>query len=126
MPKIAVFTIENINTGERHTGRGKELSKVIDYCHTGFSRAYKQKQLIHNEWKIIAKSEEMVEPTHDSHMYDYLDIKKLKHLDKKKVVALYESYKSGRNDFWAIENIADECGVPEETIKEVLKSEDII
>ncbi len=122
MPKIAVYTIENINTGERHIGRGKELSKIVDYCHTGFSRAYKKRQLIHNEWKIIAKSEEMVEPTHDSHMYDYLDIKKLKHLDKKKVVALYESYKSGRSDFWTIENIADECGAPKKEIKKVLTS----
>lgn len=122
MPKIVNYTVENLETGESYTGRADVLSTKVNYCKTGFARAYRNEWLIHGVWKVTKRYEEAFEPNHtNTHMYDWLTEKNMRHLDKHKIKALWESYTSGRSDYWTIPRIADECGVPQEAIKKVLK-----
>lgn len=117
-----MYTIKNIKTGEKLDGRAKDLGRKIGYTPTGFCRCYKNKLLLKHEWEIINKYEGYVKDgkSKDTHMYDYLDEKNLRHLDKKKVVALHQAYTSGRTDYWTNQRIAEECGVPIKVIEKVL------
>lgn len=83
----------------------------------------RRKCMIKRRWKIVGKRKITIRKKVD---YGYLTERNIKNLDRKKVIALHKAYAEGRSLYWTVENIADECGVPEETIKEVLKSEDII
>lgn len=82
-----------------------------------------RKCMIKKRWKIVGKRKITIRKKVD---YGYLTERNIKNLDIDKVIALHKAYTEGRSFYWTIENIADECGVPEETIKEVLKSRNII
>lgn len=113
-----LYQATNLKTGEEIAGGSIALCKQLGVVRTTFYNAYSHKRLLHGKWRIEQLGSIEKEQKHD---WTWLETRNENDIDYKKVKALYESYTSGRSDYWTIPRIAEECGVSSQFIKKVLE-----
>ncbi len=117
-----IYTILDKETGEVFKGKSSVVAKRMGMNgHNMVPMYYQKKHIYKGRYQFLGREKVVEQKVVKKVNYDYLIEKNIRNLDPCKVHSLHDAYVSGRSNFWTIENIADECGVPVEIIKETLK-----
>ncbi len=121
-----IYTVLNLETGEKIEGTVSELCNKLKFPRRNMIAMYYQRGIIYQgKYKVVKRHliyEE--DSTFEISEYDKWEQSNIRRLDEYKVLALHEAYTSGRAKYWTFQHIAEECGVPVDTIKEIVKKHD--
>ena len=122
MKTFGKYRATNVRTGEVLEGASFELAPLLKIKSRSLVANYKR-ALIKNEWKVEKIEKEVVKTTPKE--VEKFKQRELKRLNEEipKLLALWDSYTSGRSDYWTIHRIVEEFNVTQKDIIEVLKKE---
>lgn len=122
-----LFKATDVKTGEILIGTSEEIAKKIGSRKDSLLSRYK-KGLIDKTWKIEQHGRVLKNKKLKKELSNF-EKKKLKELEipenRHTIVALWDSYTSGRSDIFSLVNIATEFSVTVSDIKRVLQEEGV-
>lgn len=122
-----LFKATDVKTGEILIGTSEEIAKKIGSRKDSLLSRYK-KGLIDKTWKIEQHGRVLKNKKLKKELSNF-EKKKLKELEipenRHTIVALWDSYTSGRSDIFSLVNIATEFSVTVSDIERVLQEEGI-
>lgn len=122
-----LFKATDVKTGEILIGTSEEIAKKIGSRKDSLLSRYK-KGLIDKTWKIEQHGRVLKNKKLKNELSNF-EKKKLKELEipenRHTIVALWDSYTSGRSDIFSLVNIATEFSVTVSDIERVLQEEGV-
>lgn len=122
-----LFKATDVKTGEILIGTSEEIAKKIGSRKDSLLSRYK-KGLIDKTWKIEQHGRVLKNKKLKKELSNF-EKKKLKELEipenRHTIVALWDSYTSGRSDIFSLVNIATEFSVTVSDIERVLQEEGV-
>lgn len=122
-----LFKATDVKTGEILIGTSEEIAKKIGSRKDSLLSRYK-KGLIDKTWKIEQHGRVLKNKKLKKELSNF-EKKKLKELEipenRHTIVALWDSYTSGRSDMFSLVNIATEFSVTVSDIERVLQEEGV-